>query len=201
MIVIGVILASLPLVTAAYAYGLYPALLRLLSRRQEVGSAAHDAPHVTLVIPAYNEQDQIRGAIEAALAQDYPAERRQVLVLSDASTDATDDIVREYDSRGVDLMRMPQRSGKTAAENASLARIRGDIVVNTDSSVRLHSRAVGLLVAGLSDPTVGVASTRDVSVSNSHSANGAEAGYVGYEMGIRRLETRSGGIVGASGSG
>lgn len=201
MIVIGVILASLPLVIAAYAYGLYPALLRLLSRRPEVGSAAHDAPHVTVVIPAYNEQHQIRGAIEAALAQDYPAERRQILVLSDASTDATDDIVQEYASRGVELMRMPSRIGKTAAENASVVRIRGDIVVNTDASVRLHPHAVRLLVDGLADPTVGVASTRDVSVSVTGDANAAEAGYVGYEMGIRRLETSSGGIVGASGSG
>ena len=203
MIAIGVILISLPVLMGAYAYGLYPVLLRLLARRDEPSGARNAIkPVVTIVIPAYNEQHQIRGAIEAAIAQDYPEELRQILVLSDASTDGTDDIVREeYASRGVELMRMPARAGKTAAENASIARIRGDIVVNTDSSVRLHPSAVRLLVAGLADPTVGVASTCDVSVSGADSPNAAEAGYVGYEMAIRRLESLSGGIVGASGSG
>jgi hypothetical protein len=59
-----------------------------------------------------------------------------------------------------------------------------------------------LLVDAMMDPKVGVASTRDVSIA--HAAvigNETEAGYVGYEMGIRALETQTGGIVGASGSG
>lgn len=199
---IGWILASLPIAVALYAYVLYPAILRVLARDEAPPRApAVPLPMVTIVIPAYNEQHQIRGAIEAVLAQDYPAERRQLLILSDASTDATDAIVGEYADRGVELMRMPNRAGKTAAENASLSRIRGDIVINTDASVRLHPRAVGLLVAGFADPRVGVASTRDVSVSAANSGNAAEAGYVGYEMQIRQLETRAGGIVGASGSG
>jgi cellulose synthase/poly-beta-1,6-N-acetylglucosamine synthase-like glycosyltransferase len=202
MIVAGAILVFLPIVLGAYAYALYPALLRALAlRRPRAADRTSAMPFVTIVIPAYNEEINIRGAIEAVLAQDYPADRRQLLVLSDASMDATDDIVREYESRGVELMRMPVRAGKTAAENASLARIRGEIVINTDSSVRLHPEAVRLLVDGLSDPSVGVASTRDISISSGDSVNEAEAGYVGYEMAIRRLETRSGGIVGASGSG
>jgi cellulose synthase/poly-beta-1,6-N-acetylglucosamine synthase-like glycosyltransferase len=158
-------------------------------------------PLVTIVVPAYNEEHQIRGAIDAMLAQDYPSDLRQILILSDASTDRTDDIVREYAGRGVELLRMPTRSGKTEAENASLAHIRGEIVVNSDSSVRLHPKAVRLLVEGFADPSVGVASTRDVSITSAESVNHAEAGYVGYEMAIRALETRSGGIVGASGSG
>jgi hypothetical protein len=62
--------------------------------------------------------------------------------------------------------------------------------------------AVRLLVLAMSDPSVGVASTRDQSVSGHHmAANEAEAGYVGYEMRIRQMETAIGGIVGASGSG
>ena len=45
------------------------------------------SPTVTVVLPAYNEERQIAGAIDALLAQDYPAELRQILVVSDASTD------------------------------------------------------------------------------------------------------------------
>lgn len=200
----GWILVAAPVVVALYAYVGYPALLRLAARGREAPRPhlPNVPPLVTVVIPAYNEEAQIRGAIEALLAQDYPADRRQYLILSDGSTDRTDAIVGEYVARGVELLRMPVRSGKTAAENAACERIRGDIVINSDASIRLHPAAVRLLVSHLADPGVGVASARDVSVAPGDvAANAAEAGYVGYEMRIRALETRAGGIVGASGSG
>jgi cellulose synthase/poly-beta-1,6-N-acetylglucosamine synthase-like glycosyltransferase len=186
-----------------YAYAVYPAILWLLARERTPQPAATSGqPLVSIVIPAYNEEAQIRGAIEALLAQDYPADRRQILILSDASTDRTDEIVGEYADGGVELLRMPVRGGKTAAENASVALLRGEIVINSDSSIRLHPAAVRRLVEAMADPQVGVASSRDVSVTRDlSSANAAEAGYVGYEMRVRALETRTGGIVGASGSG
>lgn len=201
-------LLGLPVFIGLYAYVVYPAILWLLSRafRRDtlaVTSAKRsDVPRVSIVVPAYNEEVQIRGAIEALLAQDYPPDRRQILILSDASTDRTDDIVREYADRGVELLRMPVRGGKTAAENASCRLLRGEIVVNTDASIRLHPRAVRELVAHMASPSVGVASGRDVSIAVQEAgANMAEAKYVGYEMWVRALETGCGGIVGASGSG
>jgi len=206
MALLGWILVFIPLVLVVYTYAGYPLLLRLLAQRQRywreaTTQHADGAPLVTIVVPAYNEETQIRGAVEALIAQDYPADRRQILILSDASTDRTDEIVAEYRSSGVELLRMPVRGGKTATENASIPMIRGEIVVNSDSSVRLHPQAVRRLVDAMKDPRVGVASTRDVSVISSDAANEAEAGYVGYEMKIRALETATGGIVGASGSG
>lgn len=197
-------LVATPMAVALYAYVGYPLLLSVLPTRAPTALPGQPGvwPLVTIVIPAYNEEAQIRGAIDALLAQDYPAERRQILIVSDASTDRTDDIVREFASRGVELLRMTARGGKTAAENASHAKIRGEIVVNSDASIRLHQTAVRRLVEHMSDATVGVASTRDVSITALDArSNTAEAGYVGYEMRIRELETRTGGIVGASGSG
>lgn len=203
MNLVGWTLVSVPVFVAFYAYFGYPALLWLLARKSPaVALQPGSPPFVTVVIPAYNEEAQIRGAIEALIAQDYAADRRQILILSDGSTDDTDAIVAGYEARGVELLRMPVRSGKTAAENAACARIRGEIVINSDASIRLHPSAVRLLVAHMADPGVGVASTRDVSVAlDRMGANATEAGYVGYEMRIRELETRTGGIVGASGSG
>ena len=203
LITAGWILLAIPIALILYAYVLYPAILwTLAARRRPAPAAAGALPLVSIVIPAYNEERQIRGAIEALIAQDYPADRRQILILSDASTDRTDEIVREYAGKGVELLRMPVRSGKTAAENASCALLRGDIIINSDSSIRLHPSAVRRLVEAMADPKVGVASSRDVSITRDlSSSNAAEAGYVGYEMRIRDLETRTGGIVGASGSG
>ena len=203
MMLAGWILTLLPVVTGFYTYVGYPALLWAMTRgrRAELPPPA-EWPLVSIVVPAYNEERQIAGAIEALLAQDYPSDRRQILILSDASSDGTDNIVRSYAERGVELLRMPVRGGKTAAENASCALIRGDIVVNTDASIRLLPAAVRHLVSAMGDPLVGVASGRDVSVAPEGTrANAAEGGYVGYEMWVRSLETRAGGIVGASGSG
>lgn len=197
-----VFLAS-PFVAAVYAYAGYPAILSLIGRGRKPSSAVWEEwPVITVVVPAYNEEKRIAGAIDALLAQDYPADRRQILILSDGSTDRTDAIVGEYSARGVELVRMPVRSGKTAAENAACKHIRGEIVINSDSSIRLHSGAVRAMVAHMADPDVGVASSRDVSIALAGVAgNTTEAGYVDYEMKVRSLETRTGGIVGASGSG
>ncbi len=196
-------LVLLPPVLMLYSYGIYPGVLWLVARaraRNASLAVGRMQPTVSVVVPAYNEERQIAGAIEALLAQDYPASRCQILIVSDASTDATDSIVHSFAARGVELLRMPVRSGKTAIENAACEFIRGEIVVNSDASTRLHPGAIRHLVAHLSDPGVGVASGRDVSTAVAHaSANAVEAGYVGYEMGLRDLETRAGGIVGASG--
>jgi len=201
---IATVVALLPVVLLLYSYVLYPALLWVVAQaRRPADEPALDTewwPTVTMVVPAYNEARQIAGAVEALLAQDYPADRRQILVVSDASTDETENIVRGYADRGVELLRVPVRSGKTALENAACEVIRGDIVINSDASIRLHPGAVRRLAARLADPKVGVASGRDVSVAaGDSSANTVEAGYVQYEMRLRALETRAGGIVGASG--
>jgi cellulose synthase/poly-beta-1,6-N-acetylglucosamine synthase-like glycosyltransferase len=200
---LALLFVALPILLALYSYVGYPVILWLLSRRVNPMAAAAQAAvaSVSVVIPAYNEERQIAGAIEAVLQQDFPRDHLQVLVVSDASTDETDSIVESYAVRGVELLRMPTRSGKTKAENSACARLRGNIIVNTDASVRLHRTAISELVRGMADPEVGVVSSRDVSLSEiDQHANITEAGYVNYEMWIRDLETLTGGIVGASGS-
>ena len=186
-----------------YSFVGYPLLLRLLAavrRKPEPHSRQAEWPTVSISVPVYNEEAQIRGLLESLLSLDYPADRRQILVTSDHSTDRTDEIVREYAERGVELLRMPKRGGKTAAENAAAARLTGEIVVNTDASIRIRPDALKPLLAAFADPTVGVASGRDVSVAHIEAdANITEAGYVGYEMSVRALETRADGIIGASG--
>jgi len=190
-----------------YSYLGYPALLRLLGStrpsaptRPPPTRPPSDLPVVSIVIPVYNEAAVIAETLEAILCLDYPADRRQILVVSDASTDGTDDMVARFAARGVELLRQSHRAGKTAAENAARSRLRGDVVVNTDASVRIHPAALKALVAALAAPTVGVASGRDVSVDRRDgAANRGERTYVGYEMWVRDLETGLGGIVGASG--
>jgi cellulose synthase/poly-beta-1,6-N-acetylglucosamine synthase-like glycosyltransferase len=184
-----------------YAYVAYPTLLWLLTRRPRPAAAEPARwPMISISVPAYNEEASIAATIEALRGCAYPG-RRQIMVVSDASTDRTDEIVRGYAGSGVELLRLPQRAGKTAAENAAWPHLHGDIIINTDASVRVDAGALVALVRAFEDPTVGVASSRDVSVASlGDAANAGESGYVGYEMWVRSLETRLHGIVGASGS-
>ena len=187
-----------------YSYALYPGLLWIVSRlrRPRLVNASEPAewPRVTVTLPAYNAQETLRPVLEALVRTDYPADRRQILVVSDGSTDGTDDLVREYAAQGVELLRIEGRLGKTEIENRAFDSIRGDIVVNTDASVTIDPKAIKRLVAALGDPNVGVASARDISVASVGAVGHAsEAAYVGYEMWIRDLETAAEGIIGSSG--
>ena len=196
---------AIGILVIGYAYAGYPVLLWLIGKLKSTPIQAAEPrewPLITIVLAAYNEERVIEGTIESLLALDYPADRRHVLVISDASTDGTDAIVRRFAARGVELLRLAQRGGKTAAENAARTHLRGTIIVNTDASVRIGRDALKALIGRFSDPTIGVASGRDVSLAQLEGggrANQAEAGYVGYEMWVRDLETRVGSIVGASG--
>ena len=200
-------LILLPLGIGIYAYAVYPLLLKLGAA--VAGSSASTTseiawPMITITVPCYNEVHSIRATVDALLALDYPEDRRQILVISDASTDGTDEIVREYMDRGVELLRLASRRGKSAAENAAGPAARGEIIVNTDATIRILPGALKSLVRAFADPDVGVASGRDVSVASVTDPGAAatasgESGYVGYEMNIRALETRIGSIVGASG--
>ena len=187
-----------------YTYFGYPASVWVLGRfkppRESETRWEGQWPTVSIAVPVYNEEHQIESLIRSLLSLDYPKDRLQILIVSDGSTDGTDEIVSSFAGEGVELLRMPERGGKTKAENAASKKLRGEIVVNTDASIRIAPDGLKPLIARFEDPHVGLASGRDVSVGPSEeSVNVGESGYVGYEMAIRELETRVSGIVGASG--
>jgi cellulose synthase/poly-beta-1,6-N-acetylglucosamine synthase-like glycosyltransferase len=200
-VALAALAASVALV--GYAYVGYPILLKLVGLRRPPRPRTNSLsvwPAITITIPVYNEARTIAETLRKVLEIDYPPERRQILVVSDASADGTDDIVRAFADRGVELLRVPLRRGKTAAENAAVPALRGEIIVNTDASIHIPPHALQPLIAAFADSSVGVASGRDVSVTQvGDSTNQGESRYVGYEMWVRDLETRVGGIVGASG--
>jgi len=210
MIALAYVVIALAVSLCLYACVIYPALLKALvclrprAQQSRASTGAQPLPLISVVVPAHNEAGVIAETLERILALDYlgggGADRRQVLVVSDASTDGTDEIVTRFAPRGVELLRLPQRRGKTAAENAARSSLRGDIIINTDASVRIDVAAVQHLVAAFDDPSVGVASGRDISVSNVDArSNPGEHAYVDYDMWVRDLETSLSGIVGASG--
>ncbi len=200
-------LILLPLGIGVYAYIGYPLLLKIVASvrgGEEARTEGFEWPSITITVPCYNEERSIAATLDALLAVDYPADRRQIVVISDASSDGTDAIVRSFTDRGVEILRLDSRRGKSAAENAAGGVARGEIIVNTDATIRILPDALKALIRAFADPKVGVASGRDLSVASvsrqaAATAATGESGYVGYEMNIRALETRVRSIVGASG--
>lgn len=185
-----------------YSYALYPALLLLLpdappARRDAAGGP----PFVSIIIAAHNEQARIAAKLDNTLALFGDAARREIIVASDASTDETDDIVRRYVQAGhpVTLVPSVERKGKEHAQAQAIARARGDIFVFTDVSTMLPPEAIERLLANFADPRVGAVSSEDRFLMPSGEVAG-EGVYVKYEMWLRRLESRRGGVVGLSGS-
>ena len=203
MFALAITLVVAPLIIAAYAYVLYPSILWVVARLGRPTAAAKpidEWPTLTLTVPVYNAVKTIRRTLTTLLEVDYPKDRLQLLVLSDASDDGTDDVVREFSAAGVELLRAPSRQGKTAAENAAITVARGEIIVNVDATISIPGPSLKHLVRVFGDPSIGVASGRDVSVgAGDGSATKGESSYTSYEMWLRDLETRAGCIVGASG--
>ncbi|MBI2910205.1 MAG: glycosyltransferase family 2 protein [Chloroflexi bacterium] len=186
-----------------YTYFGYPLLLIVLSAfRGQVVHRGSVTPFLTFIIAAYNEKDAIRGKLENTLALDYPEERLQIIVASDASTDDTDEIVREYEGRGVILNRQAERGGKTSALNDTVARLAsGEVLVFSDATTRLQPDALRLLVRNFADERVGAVCARlKFHSTESSDISGNEGAYWKYETFLRRKESEIGALVLVSGA-
>src|SRR5690349_19750995 len=109
---------AVSIAAALYPFVFYPLILLAITafRRRPVRRKAF-TPTVTILIPAYDEADCIGETIENKLTQDYPADRLQIIVVSDASDDGTDAVASSYADRGVELIRTASHGGKAAALN------------------------------------------------------------------------------------
>lgn len=181
----------------------YPLLLRLVVRVRGP-RAVHKSdisPPVSIVISAYNEADVIAQKLDNTLAVDYPRDSLEIVVVSDASDDATDAIVEQYARHGVQLRRQEARRGKTAGLNAEVPRLHGDIVVFSDANAMYEPDAIRMLVRNFADEEVGCV-TGEARYSNvvRGAADEGEGAYWNYEMQVKRLETATGSCVGGDGA-
>lgn len=183
-----------------YAYFGYPLSLVLMRKkwRKDVMRQYLDM-QVTLIITAYNEEKRIKEKLENALALEYPREKLQILVASDGSTDTTNDIVRSYAERGVELLEVVHRGGKENAQKEAVQYARGDVLVFSDVATMLEPRGLQEIVANFADPSVGCVSSEDQLIGQDGKPSG-EGFYVRYEMWLRRLESEVYSLVGLSGS-
>jgi cellulose synthase/poly-beta-1,6-N-acetylglucosamine synthase-like glycosyltransferase len=177
----------------------YPMVLSALARLRPRPIRKDGEPKsVSVIIAVHNGARFIRDKLDSVLALDYPAELMDVLVVSDESTDETDDIVREYATRGIQLMRVP-KGGKPAALNAAIPRVTGEILFLTDVRQTLEPSSLRRLVACFGDPQIGVTSG-ELLIRKGESRDTSDVGlYWRYESWIRNRLSSVDSMFGATG--
>ena len=182
-----------------YAYFGYPAVLvvaaRLTRARNNSRFPGDALPSISIVIPAHNEAEVIGAKLENTLALPYPG-AAEIIVVSDGSSDGTEDIILSHraDERLV-YIGLSERKGKANALNQGVSRATGEVVVFSDASIILDEHALVEIVQPFADPAVGCVSGEDKIAGRD-----GEGLYGRYELFLRRMESRLGSIVGASGS-
>jgi len=213
----------------AYVYVGYPALLLVWAWFRNAGSQRTRPTHngtsgprgVSIVIAARNEGTRLAARINNLLALAYPVHRRQIIVVSDGSTDDTSRVLASFDHR-IESVYLPP-SGKAAALNAGVARARFDVVVFADARQTFASNALRALTAPFDDPRVGAVtgelllgceaggrrsgsdrrtSVRPIERRADRRSTVADAVglYWQYEKGLRRLESTVHSTLGATGA-
>lgn len=185
----------------AYVYAGYPLAVYLksvlLPRPVKRGNIE---PKVTVLITAYNEEGAIRAKLENTLAIDYPADKLEILVASDGSTDRTDEIVKELSPRGVRLFRQEGRVGKTVTQNNAVECAEGEIILFSDATTEYSPDVLRRVLPAFADETVGCVAGRLVYVdaSGTNVGSGAKS-YWSYETFLKIAESRACSLIGASG--
>ncbi len=189
-----------------YVYAGYPLLAKVLGamvNRTVHASATGDhqyEPTITVLIAAYNEAPHIADTVRNKLDQDYPAEKLNVIVISDESEDGTDALVEGIVDERVRLIRQVPRAGKTSALNLAMPHATGEIIVFSDANSLYGPDTLRHLVAPLNDPEVGYVTGRMVYKSPDGSLTGEGcSAYMTYENKLREWETQLGSVVGVDG--
>jgi biofilm PGA synthesis N-glycosyltransferase PgaC len=187
----------------SYVYFGYPALIGFLALfRSRPASLEEGCPHASIVVVAHNEGARVEQRISNLLALDYPAERLEILLASDGSTDDTVARARYYASDRLRVIEFESRRGKAGVLNEVIPQARADIVVLADARQRFAPGVVRALVRHFSDPEVGAVSGELILESDPR-ANGVGEGlgfYWRYEKFIRATESRIDSTIGTTGA-
>lgn len=183
-----------------YTFAAYPVLVWLVALgRMDWRRRESISPFVSIIITAHNEESLIARKVQNCLELQYPKDRYEIIVASDGSSDRTAAIVDAFQEQGVRLIDLPERRGKQHAQMKARDAAKGEILVFTDAGVELPSDALREMASNFADPAVGCVSSED-RIAQQKGGWVGERAYVEFEMWLRRMESRAGSLVTASGS-
>ncbi len=186
-----------------YVYFGYPFIILLIAMINKKTVLKNDdfEPTVSLIIAAYNEEDVIEEKIKNSLSLDYPKDKLEIIIFSDASTDQTNEIVCQHQDKGIKFIHLPERRGKTTGQNLAIDHAKGEVIIFSDANALYRPEAIRKIVRNFSDRSVGCVCGELVYYNEDKSLIGdAESVYWDYEKFIKRQENRAASILGANGS-
>jgi glycosyltransferase involved in cell wall biosynthesis len=186
--------------TLAWTHAGYPVAAAALARvRPRRVRKAEIEPSVTVIVPAYNEEAVIERRLQNLLELDYPAERLDIVVADDGSTDRTTEIVEDTEARAprVRLLRY-ERAGKLPNLNRTVASVDSEVVAFSDANCTWAPDALSKLVRNFADEDVAYVCGQ-LQLQRADGTN-REGAYWRYEMWLRDSESRLGSITAGNGS-
>ena len=153
----------LSLGTLLYVFFGFVVILSVLSPfRRKLTKQRDVTPSVSVIVCAFNEEKHIQQKIANCLEIDYPKDRLEIIIISDGSTDGTDQLLERANSPLVKAHRMAKQEGKTECQNFAARMANHDVLFFTDATVMHPPSALKLLVRNLDDPTVGCVTGKPV---------------------------------------
>jgi cellulose synthase/poly-beta-1,6-N-acetylglucosamine synthase-like glycosyltransferase len=191
-----------------YAYAGYPIILRVISLFKgdaggpaQSGPASDYLPRVSLLISAYNEESVIEAKILNSLSLNYPKDLLEIVVISDGSSDGTDETVSRYAGRGVVLRRYEGRMGKTACLNMTVPLAKGEIIVFSDANSEYDRNSLWEMIKPFKDPKIGfVTGWTKYLTGKDEEGTGSLGMYAKLELLTKTYESMIGSCVGADGA-
>lgn len=175
-----------------YTYLIYPLLIDLIPRKLTVQGIS-DEPSVSVIIPAYNEELLIQKKIHSIFNSNYPKEKFEVIIYSDGSNDATEELVHQLQNQYPELKIIcnRERKGKSSAVNELVTASKHNIIMLTDANIFFDSLTIKENVKRYADPKVGLVGSL---VSNLSSFKDGmvvqEKNYISWENNIKFNEGR-----------
>jgi biofilm PGA synthesis N-glycosyltransferase PgaC len=190
----------LSLATVFYTYIGYAFIVWLwatFARKSKEDVSGSFEPHVTLVIPAYNEADILAEKIHNSQALNYPKDKLQLMFITDGSTDYSSQVLSNYPE--VQHLHVSERAGKSMAENRAIKHVTTPYVIFSDCNTLLNTEAVRHLVSHYEDPQVGAVSGEKKVINDGTTSGSGEGLYWKYESFLKKCDSDIYSLMGAAG--
>jgi len=185
-----------------YTYALYPAILYIVSKVKRNAPSVENEylPHVTMLIPVYNEKSVIIQKLDNCRRLAYPQDKLEILIGSDASTDGSDAIIKKNALPNIRFFAYDEREGKSHVLSKLIKKSSGEILIFSDANTFYNPYAIKNLARNFADKKIGGVCGKLILVNPDGNVGGwGESRYWQYENYIKYLEGKIYTTVGATG--
>lgn len=172
-----------------FGYPIFLLILSLFKKPVPEPPLPEPSPFVSVLVPAHNEAGCIKESIKNKLNIDYPKDKFELIIVSDASTDGMDNIVTNFPDKRVKLVRLPQRGGPGKAIEAGIKAAKAKFIVTSDANSKIDREMVKFLIRHFQDEKIGgVSGNKLVQQFHTSKNEQGESLYLKYENAIKNYE-------------